>query len=290
MFFYGKARNKHFNGFLYIVYMNGKIIIPIPSYLLREFLDTCSSGWDLVVFISEEDDKVTCPKFTRKSVSASASQLSVFGLPVLCLAWWVAFPLHLTALFLHPLKIDTLSEGVSHSQGLVRAMGCLNFTGLLLLLRQKTLGRKQEFIAIFYGRQAGVGSYCYIADVSQTAQQARESQCCCKDCHTWGFGDTLAEAVLLPLCACSLVVCLLCIHHMLMEPVLPSNIRSAVQAPQRMCVHLCVRPRYIRFQRLWVYGPLLEVFVWFFVFLKVEIHLCARRRDANPILIKTPWG
>ena len=43
--------------FLDIVYMNGKIIISILSHLLRQFLDTYSSGWDLVVFISEEGDK-----------------------------------------------------------------------------------------------------------------------------------------------------------------------------------------------------------------------------------------
>lgn len=55
--FYGEARDKHFNGFLDIVFMNRKIITPILSHFLREFLYTYSSGWEPVVFISEEGDK-----------------------------------------------------------------------------------------------------------------------------------------------------------------------------------------------------------------------------------------
>lgn len=57
VFFYGEIKNRYFNDFLDMVYMNGKIIISILSHLLREFQDTYSSGWDPVVFISEEGNK-----------------------------------------------------------------------------------------------------------------------------------------------------------------------------------------------------------------------------------------
>lgn len=52
-----EKQEKHFNGFLDIMYMDGKIIISILSRLLREFLDTYNSGWNPLVFVSGEGDK-----------------------------------------------------------------------------------------------------------------------------------------------------------------------------------------------------------------------------------------
>lgn len=128
---------------------------------------------------------------------------------------------------------------------------------------------------------------CKIADVSQSAYQACEGQCHCEDLHTQGFG----ESHWLVLLSCSCVhAAWWCVSHALSFLLHPMHAHGSsaswlqwiccICTTKNLCVCLCLPISE-------VYGPHSDRVFWQE---KKSISLCARGRNANQSLLKTPWG